>query len=167
MKWPPFCFSQAVFPLFKPEISFKFSRRKFANLFLSGQNVFVDGALILSCWRYTKVGGWIGVYRSAQIWSKIRDPTMVLSKLESTTSSNMKLQSRIWTKLQAKSTIGAKILDKSAVLTNLCKIHQIRNPNNFFCEIRRSENLLTPPPPRQLPTYAKTVYWLFFLPVLF
>jgi hypothetical protein len=34
MKRPPFCFSQAVFPLFKTEISFKFSRRKFANRFL-------------------------------------------------------------------------------------------------------------------------------------
>jgi hypothetical protein len=113
-------------------------------------------------------GGWIGIYRSAQIWSKIRDPTMVLSKLESATSSTMKSQSRIQTKLQPKSTIRAKILDKSAVLTYLYKIHQIRNPNNFFCEIRRSENLFTPPPPpRQLPTYAKTVYWLFFLPVLF
>ena len=29
----PFCFSQAVFPLFKTEISFKFLRRKFANRF--------------------------------------------------------------------------------------------------------------------------------------
>ena len=31
MKQQPFCFSQAVFPLLETEISFKFSRRKFAN----------------------------------------------------------------------------------------------------------------------------------------
>jgi hypothetical protein len=30
-KRPKFCFAQAVFPLFKTEISFKFSRRKFAR----------------------------------------------------------------------------------------------------------------------------------------
>jgi hypothetical protein len=31
MKRPPFCFLQAVFPLSKIEISFEFSRRKFAK----------------------------------------------------------------------------------------------------------------------------------------
>jgi hypothetical protein len=45
----------------------------------------------------------IQIRRSAQIWSKIRDPTMALS------------QSKIRTKLQAKSKIRAKILDKSAI----------------------------------------------------
>jgi hypothetical protein len=58
---------------------------------------------------------------------------MVLSKFESAKSFAMKSQSRIRTKLQAKSTIRAKILDKSAIRC----INKIRNPNNFFCEIRK------------------------------
>jgi hypothetical protein len=60
------------------------------------------------------IGG-IQIRRSARIWSKIRDPIMVLSKFESAKSSTMKSQSRNRTKLQAKSTIRAKVLDKSAI----------------------------------------------------
>jgi hypothetical protein len=45
------------------------------------------------------------IRRSAQIWSKIRDPTMVLFKFESAKSYTMKSQSRIRTKLHAKSAI--------------------------------------------------------------
>jgi hypothetical protein len=42
-------------------------------------------------------GGYRGIQirRSVQIWSKIRDPTMVLSKFASGKSSAMKSQSRI------------------------------------------------------------------------
>ena len=57
----------------------------------------------------------IQIRRSAQIWSKIRDPIMVLSKFESAKSSTMTSQSRIRTKLQVKFTIRAKTLDKSAI----------------------------------------------------
>ena len=95
----------------------------------------------------------IQIRRSAQILSKIRDLTMALSKFESAKSTTMKSQPRIRTKLQAKSTVRAKILDKFGIRCiykirkSMWIIRQIRNPNNFFCEIRRWENLFTPPPP--------------------
>jgi hypothetical protein len=80
--------------------------------FRNMQCIVVQVVLNCSLWTQTSFPGGGGgntgmqIRRSAQIWSKIRRPTMVLS---------MKSQSRIRTKLQAKSTIRAKILDKSAI----------------------------------------------------